>query len=110
MAARISDNGRMSSRLVSTRRPRLLPRALFACGLVVTVACTAVAATAGPARQSVQTCPANQEWVTVEPVVVDRSRGDLSERHAAHPDSPTLAGCVDTRDLPRRPDLPDSRG
>jgi len=110
MAARISDNGRMSSQLVGTRRPRLLPRALLACGLVVTVACTAVAATAGPARQSVQTCPANQEWVTVEPVAVDGSGEDRSERRAAHPAAPTLAGCVDTRDLPRRSDLPDSRG
>jgi hypothetical protein len=101
----------MSSRLVGTRRPRLLPRALLASGLVVTVACTAVAATAGPARQSVQTCPANQEWVTVEPVVVDGSAGlSRPERRAAHPASATLAGCVDTRDLPSQLGPPDSRG
>jgi hypothetical protein len=100
----------MSSRLVGTRRPRLLPRALLASGLVVTVGCTAVAATAGPARQSVQTCPANQVWVTVDLVVVDGSGRDVSRRRAADPAArPILAGCVDTRDLPRQPGLPDSR-
>jgi len=107
----MGDNGRVSVRPVGTRRPRLLPGALLASGLVVAAACTALAATEGPARRSVQTCATGQEWVTVNPVVVGISAWDPAGQAAPAGSSPTLAGCVDTRHLDRAPSTPtDSRG
>jgi hypothetical protein len=97
----------MSPRPVGTRRPRLLPGVLVASGLVVAAACTVLAATAGPARQSVQTCAADQQWVTVHPVVVGVSDWGLSQGTSP---PPTLAGCVDTRHLPTESGATDSRG
>jgi hypothetical protein len=92
-----------------TRRPRLLPGALVASGLVIAAAVTTLAATAGPARQSVQTCAAGQDWVTVNQVVVGISDWMPARAAGAHPAGPTLAGCVDTRQLgPKR--QTDSRG
>ncbi len=102
----------MSARPVGahTRRPRLLPGALLASGLVVAAACATLAATAGPARQSVQTCAAGQEWVTVNQLVVGISEWTPA-RAAAHPAPPTLAGCVDARQLQPEPKTrTDARG
>jgi len=99
----MGENGRVSVRPVGTRRPRLLPGALLASGLVVAAACTALAATEGPARQSVQTCAAGQEWVTVNPVIVGISDWEAAAQAAPAGSSPTLAGCVDTRQLNRTP-------
>jgi hypothetical protein len=96
----------MSTRPVGTRRPRLLPRALLASGLVVAAACTTLAVTAGPPRQNVQTCPTNQQWVTIEPASI----GVTGWESHAGPAAPTLAGCVDTRSLPSQPGRADSRG
>jgi hypothetical protein len=91
-----------------TRRPRLLPGALVASGLVVAAAFSTLAATAGPARENVQTCAAGQDWVTVNQVVVGISDWKPA-RAAAIPAGPTLAGCVDTGQLgPKR--QTDSRG
>jgi hypothetical protein len=100
----------MSARPVGTRRPRLLPGALLASGLVVASACTALAVTAGPARQNTQTCGAGQEWVTVNPSVLVVSQWEPAQ--AVPPaESPTLAGCVDTRHLVPKPNThTDSRG
>ncbi len=98
----------MSAPPVGTRRPRLLPKALLAAGLVVAAACTALVATAGPARQGVQTCGTGQEWVTVKPVVVGVS--DWVPVRGAATAGPALAGCVDTRHLPSDASHTDSRG
>lgn len=96
----------MSPRAVGTRRPRLLPGALVASGLVVATACTVLAAT-DPARpHTVRSCAGGQEWVTVRPVVVVVS--DWAPAHVAADVS--LAGCVDTRDITPRQPAPDTRG
>jgi hypothetical protein len=102
----------MSPRPVGTRRPRLLPGALLASGLVVAAACTALAITEGPSRQSMQTCATGQEWVTVtvNPVVVGVYQWDAA-RAVSAVEPPTLAGCVDTRHLTPKPNThTDSRG
>jgi hypothetical protein len=99
----------MSARPVGTRRPRLLPGALFASGLVVAAACTALAVTEGPARQSAQTCGTGQEWVEVNQVVVGVSTWEPA-RTAPPAESPTLAGCVDRQLVPKPSTRTDSRG
>jgi hypothetical protein len=110
-AVAIGDNDRMPARPVGTRRPRLLPGALFASGLVVAAACTALAATAGPDRQSVQTCSTGQQWVTVQPLVVGISQWQSAKGAAAGASGPSMAGCLDTRHLTPKPATPtDSRG
>jgi hypothetical protein len=67
--------------------------------------------TEGPARQSVQTCATGQDWVTINRVVVGVSEWEPARAAAAAGESPTLAGCVDTRQLTPKPNThTDSRG
>lgn len=84
----------MSVRAAGTRRPRLLPAALLASGLVVATAATALAVTARPDGGSAQSCAAGREWVTVHPIVI------TADWKPARVSGPSLyAGCVDTRQL-----------
>lgn len=87
----------MSPRPPGTRRPRLLPGALFASALVVATAGGVLAATGGGGADAPvpAACAPGSAWVTVRPVVVVRS--DWPTRTA--PAGPTLAGCLDTSQL-----------
>ena len=113
-SARIGDNGPRPAPPVGTRRPRLLPGALIASGLIVAAACTTLAVTAGPPRESGQTCATGQQWVTVHPAVVDISQWAPvagASAGSATANGPTLAGCLDTSQLPANPGTrTDSRG
>jgi hypothetical protein len=87
----------MSPRTTRTRRPRLVPAALLASGLVVATAATVLAATDRPAPATAQSCADGREWVTVEPQVV--TAGDWRAPDVP-PAGASLAGCVDTSQLP----------
>jgi len=87
----------MSPPATGTRRPRLLPAALLASGLVVATAATVLAATARPERSGTETCGAGREWVTVRPVgATPTDDWQAARARIAHPQ---IAGCVDTRQL-----------
>jgi len=102
----------MSPRTGPTRRPRLLPAALFASGLVVATAASVLAATNpqdATVPETAQVCADGREWVTVVPSAHDWWKAD-----AASADSPLagplLAGCIDTSQLPDAGQPSDSRG
>jgi hypothetical protein len=95
----------MPSRVVGTSRPRLLPRAVVASGLVVAAAVTVLAATARPSPASTQSCSAGRSWVSVQPVVLVAT--DWPSVQHSHP---LLTGCLDTRKLVPAAPQTDSRG
>jgi hypothetical protein len=94
-----------------TRRPRLVPAALLASGLVVATAVTVLAATDPAAPPTAQSCSAGRQWVTVRPLAVTAA-GDWRSPQAAQapPAGASLAGCVDTSQLPDDSRSTDARG
>lgn len=100
----------MPARTVRTRRPRLLPAALLASGVVVATAATVLAATDPPASPTVQSCSSGRQWVTVRPQT--ETAGDWRPAAAGAQTSAAgaaLTGCVDTSRLPADTQT-DSRG
>ena len=109
LRADISDNGLMSARTTGTRRPRLVPAALLASGLVVASAATVLVAIERPAPATAQSCAAGREWVTVQPQV--QIAGDWRPKaQVADAAGVELAGCVDTSRLPDVSRATDARG
>jgi hypothetical protein len=120
----------MSARTVRTRRPRLLPAALLASGVVVATAATVLAATDPPASPAVQSCGSGREWVTVHPLTEPAGEwraaagtstgtgtaagtasglGTITGTEQTQPVGAALTGCVDTSRLPAGTQT-DSRG
>jgi hypothetical protein len=97
----------MSARSTRTRRPRLVPAALLASGLVVATAATVLAATERPAPVTAQSCGDGREWVIVQPQVI--TAGSWRAADSA-PAGASLAGCVDTSRLPAETPTSDARG
>jgi hypothetical protein len=99
----------MSARTTGTRRPRLVPAALLASGLVVASAATVLVAVERPAPATAQSCGDGREWVTVQPEM--RTAGDWRPKsQVADPAGVELAGCVDTSRLPDVTKASDARG
>jgi hypothetical protein len=107
--ADIGDNGLMSPRTTRTRRPRLVPAALLASGLVVATAATVLAAIDRPAPATAQSCADGREWVTVQPLSMTTTTNGWRAAEIA-PAGASLAGCVDTGQLPDQTGQSDPRG
>jgi hypothetical protein len=84
-----------------------VPAALLASGLVVATATTVLAAIDHPAPATAQSCAEGREWVTVRPEVI--TAGDWRTT-GAPPAGASLAGCVDTSQLPEQNRPSDTRG
>jgi hypothetical protein len=83
-----------------------VPAALLASGLVVATAVTVLAATDRPAPATAQSCAAGREWVTVTPQVVTAGDWRVPDMQPA---GASLAGCVDTSQLPAQSSPADAR-
>jgi hypothetical protein len=86
-----------------------MPAALLASGLVVAAAVTVLVATGPSAPSTAQSCSAGREWVTVtvQPLVVPAGAWRSAQ---PPPAGASLAGCVDTSQLPDTTQTTDARG